>query len=463
MAQETGWLRRIRRKLVLRVLPLFKLATYNSLQRAYAALGEQTDAYRRLSAEHEEVVRLLRLVAPDRDRLAQELATLRQSHEQALTNVESAQRQLTTQAQALLQMQNRQNDMQSALSQVAQERDALRERVSVEDRPIAEHVTMLTQVTSQRDTLQSALAQMTQERNELRERLSFQERQIAEQAANLSQATSQRDTLQSTLAQVVDERAWLREQMGVNDPQITLPGIAIVEANLPNQEAVNRVLDSNGTLGGANEADAFYYALETSLRGSREVIKERQRQYMPLLPFPVDTSLPVVDAGCGRGEFLELLHEHGVRGIGVDLNTINMQHLHSAGLEAYQQDAVQYLSGCDPNSLAAVTAFQMIEHVTQDYLHDFVRTAYAKITPGGFIFLETVNPYCLETFRSFYLDPTHKNPLPPDLLVLTLHFHGFRNTKSFYQNPIVETVSGSQRAAQHTLYQTYGVLGIKPT
>lgn len=113
------------------------------------------------------------------------------------------------------------------------------------------------------------------------------------------------------------------------------------------------------------------------------------------------------------------------------------------------------------NSLAAITAFQVIEHVSYGYLHKLIKLAYEKLAPGGFILLETVNPYCLETYRTFYLDPTHQKPVPLDLLSILYQFYGFADKQVFFQSPIKPTVSISQQELS-LLYQNYGLIGTKP-
>jgi len=52
----------------------------------------------------------------------------------------------------------------------------------------------------------------------------------------------------------------------------------------------------------------FYIGFEETFRGPEELITERQRAYVPLLA----GSELVVDLGCGRGEFLDLMAEAGV-------------------------------------------------------------------------------------------------------------------------------------------------------
>ncbi|MBD0325275.1 MAG: DUF4214 domain-containing protein, partial [Pyrinomonadaceae bacterium] len=70
--------------------------------------------------------------------------------------------------------------------------------------------------------------------------------------------------------------------------------------------------------------DAFYLALEESFRGSPAEIKERLKVYLPLVERAhIETNAqPLLDIGCGRGEWLELLRESNVPASGVDTNRV---------------------------------------------------------------------------------------------------------------------------------------------
>ena len=60
----------------------------------------------------------------------------------------------------------------------------------------------------------------------------------------------------------------------------------------------------NGDPGHAGTYDAF----EDIFRGPEHFIRDRQRRYLDLL----GDREPVLDIGCGRGEFLDLLRERGL-------------------------------------------------------------------------------------------------------------------------------------------------------
>ena len=86
--------------------------------------------------------------------------------------------------------------------------------------------------------------------------------------------------------------------------------------------------------------DAFYAGFEDHFRGSREDIKERARIYLPIVrKVGAGTpERPVLDLGCGRGEWLELLKESGLHGRGVDRNQGMIAESSQRGLDVAEGD-----------------------------------------------------------------------------------------------------------------------------
>ncbi|MCX6553795.1 MAG: methyltransferase domain-containing protein, partial [Candidatus Aminicenantes bacterium] len=60
-----------------------------------------------------------------------------------------------------------------------------------------------------------------------------------------------------------------------------------------------------------------YADFEQRFRGSRESIEQRLQKYLPLFAGRRE----ILDIGCGRGEFLELLAAAGHKGLGIDLSS----------------------------------------------------------------------------------------------------------------------------------------------
>jgi O-antigen chain-terminating methyltransferase len=181
-----------------------------------------------------------------------------------------------------------------------------------------------------------------------------------------------------------------------------------------------------------HETDAFYLAFENQFRGDREVIKERLRFYLPIIERVKATTgnALAVDAGCGRGEWLELLQENGYAGVGVDSNLCMIEECRSRGLKAEFMDVIAYLRNLASGSLSLVTGFHIVEHLSFSQLIDLFRETFRVLCNGGTAIFETPNPENAHVSGySFYLDPTHRNPIPQELLCFAARQAGFEATQ----------------------------------
>jgi SAM-dependent methyltransferase len=184
--------------------------------------------------------------------------------------------------------------------------------------------------------------------------------------------------------------------------------------------------------------DATYAALEDQLRGTRTDIKERQSIYVPYIRAAgagTDKS-PILDLGCGRGEWLELLRDERLHARGVDSNRVFLQGCLERELDAVEADAVMHLRTLKPNSVGAITSFHLIEHLPLKALIALLDESFRVLKAKGIIILETPNPSNLQVgSNTFYLDPTHRNPLPPRLTQHLLEARGFSNVKILPLHP----------------------------
>jgi len=174
----------------------------------------------------------------------------------------------------------------------------------------------------------------------------------------------------------------------------------------------------------------FYLEFEIAFRGSREAIRERLAHYLAFLPPAAVHGARVVDLGCGRGEWLSLLQASGYTAQGLDSNPVMLQTCRDKGLNVSGQPIHQWLHNQPDESFAAITAFHIAEHLPFDYLLAIVKEAKRLLQPGGVLIVETQNPESLRVSAyAFYHDPTHRNPLTPELLEFTAHYAGFRQVQ----------------------------------
>ncbi|MDH4396071.1 MAG: methyltransferase domain-containing protein [Limnobacter sp.] len=184
----------------------------------------------------------------------------------------------------------------------------------------------------------------------------------------------------------------------------------------------------------AESVDRFYFAFEEACRGTQAEIYERLRLYLPLIPSC--GSKRVIDVGCGRGEWLDVLKSGHFEGKGLDINQVMVQICRGKGLDAEQADVIQYLKALPDNCLAAVTGFHVAEHISLDLLLSLFQEAQRVLEPGGKLILETPNPEnLLVATHTFYHDPTHRNPLTPTLLSFMAQYYGFGESEILRLNP----------------------------
>jgi SAM-dependent methyltransferase len=180
--------------------------------------------------------------------------------------------------------------------------------------------------------------------------------------------------------------------------------------------------------------DAYkYVGFEDQFRGSQETIRARLESYLPYF----DGASDVLDVGCGRGEFLDLLNARGIGGRGLDLNHEMVEVCRARGLEVAEGDAVSYLDAQPDASLGGLIAIQVVEHLQPGYLLRFLELAFHKLRPGAPIVLETLNPACWTAFfDSFIRDITHVWPLHPDTLRYLVLASGFSAARTEYRSPV---------------------------
>lgn len=170
-----------------------------------------------------------------------------------------------------------------------------------------------------------------------------------------------------------------------------------------------------------------YFDFENHFRGSRAQIKKNQEIYLKYF----QGRQHVLDLGCGRGEFLELLSEHGIQGYGVDLYEEFVELCQQKQLYAVQGDALAFLE--QEKETDGIFAGQLIEHLPLEQLIRLTELAYEKLTPGSFLVLETPNPMSLAIYtNSFYMDPSHNKPVHPLTLKYLLEKAGFQEIELIF-------------------------------
>jgi 2-polyprenyl-3-methyl-5-hydroxy-6-metoxy-1,4-benzoquinol methylase len=346
------------------------------------------------------------------DDLCDELANLRQASHRDVADLRSALADSLNHIKTLQEETSSQRDELATLQQasrieIASLRSALADSLN--------HIkTLQGETSSQRDEL-ATLQQASRT-------------EIASLRSALADSLNHIKTLQEeTSKQVSGVHGILKEQQAATHRQIR---------QLDNQfaELIDRVAPKITSL----DADALYLAFENQFRGSREDIKGRQRIYLPYLAGAgVGTvDKPLLDIGCGRGEWLEILRENGHTARGVDSNASMISICRELGLDAIASDALAYLKTLPDQSLGAVTGMHVIEHLPFPVLLKFLAQARRVLQTGGLAIFETPNCKNLVVGAcNFYSDPTHQNPVFPDTAKFLLEHVGFSSADILYLAP----------------------------
>ena len=183
--------------------------------------------------------------------------------------------------------------------------------------------------------------------------------------------------------------------------------------------------------------DSAYTAFENRFRGPREEIRTRQEDYVDLFL----GQAPVVDLGCGRGEFLDLLRAAGIEARGVEGNAHAVRECREKGFDVVHGDLVECLQSQETGSLGGVFAAQVAEHLPPPALSALLAEAHRTLRGGGLLVLETPNPASALAFHDVFIrDLTHERPLHPETLRFLAAAAGFSDVRIQMRNPVPDDV-----------------------
>jgi O-antigen chain-terminating methyltransferase len=185
--------------------------------------------------------------------------------------------------------------------------------------------------------------------------------------------------------------------------------------------------------------EELYLEFENKYRGSRQEVKERVKAYIPIIQKAGAGSRlqPVLDVGCGRGEWLEVLKDEGLIGFGLDSSSTMVEQCKVLGLNVEQGDVLEYLKQIQDESLGAVTGFHIIEHLPFKVWIKVFDEAFRILKPGGVMIFETPNPEnVFVSVNTFYWDPSHIRPLPSELVRFVGEARGFCNVEILNLHPM---------------------------
>jgi SAM-dependent methyltransferase len=269
-------------------------------------------------------------------------------------------------------------------------------------------------------------------------------------ASRVSQLGAAHDELRTLIAITQQAAQTMKREM----ERMTAPPANAFDAAVAAEDAPPARRDAASS----SPLDAYKYVeFENQFRGSQETIRARLESYLPYFAGARD----VLDVGCGRGEFLDLLASRGITARGLDSNHEMVEVCRARGLDVAEADVVSYLERAADGSLGGLIAVQVVEHLPPSYLLRCLDLAYHKLRPGAPIVLETLNPACWTAFfDSFIRDITHAWPLHPETLRYLVLASGFSSARIEWRSPVapqdkLQLVAVDAAAATGDLAETF--------
>jgi SAM-dependent methyltransferase len=186
----------------------------------------------------------------------------------------------------------------------------------------------------------------------------------------------------------------------------------------------------------AAELDWLHFA--DRFGGAEELVRQLYRQFV--LVFSGRSR--VLDLGSGRGTFLELLKAEGIGAYGVDRDRHAVELCRARRVEVLEADGLAHLRSLAAASLDGLFAAHFAEHVEPGYLLKVLREARRALRPGSPAVFVTPNAENVSVgAHTFWRDPSHRRPVPPDLFRYYLETAGFVEVQIRTYSPVETRLS----------------------
>jgi SAM-dependent methyltransferase len=299
---------------------------------------------------------------------------------------------------------------------------------------LADHAA-LTQVLAQQQAQQQAqITDLRQLLNEAQQSIIASTTSHLESVVNAVQASLIETTTHHTEQVVNEVRSHLEAELNVAKRDLdNLRRMSATQSRAtgaaPSKSPAPAVID-----------DALYISLEDHFRGDKATVHQRQMEYLPYISHIVSDQFPLIDLGCGRGEWLQVLKEHHISARGIDSNTACVAECTENGLSASLGELLDTLTQLPDASCGSITMFQVLEHLPFDVVVNVLREARRVLIPGGVFIGEVPNSETLRVGAStFWIDPTHQRPLFPAVLAFLASSVGFAEVTGKYSSPLAPT------------------------
>jgi len=242
------------------------------------------------------------------------------------------------------------------------------------------------------------------------------------------------ERLEGQVGEVMAMRTLLRRALDSAPPLTPPPPVPGAAPDMEPSEAAPVTEPSawNELAGWMGDED--YRSFQDRFRGDPELIAGRMREHVRRFE---GAPGKVADLGCGRGEFLDLLRDAGLRVVGVEINAADVAECRRRGHDAEVADLFDWLERQSDGALGGIFMAQVIEHLPPTDWQRFIELAARKVAPGGNVVVETINPESLYALaRAYVIDPTHIRPVHPELLAFLARRAGLHPVEVELQSPV---------------------------
>jgi O-antigen chain-terminating methyltransferase len=408
-------------------------------------------AEKRIQVEHERIDRLTGVLEAVRASLGSEAAT-REAAEKRIQLEHERVDGLTVVLEAV----------RASLGSEAATREAAEKRIQLEHERVDQLTNILEAVRDalssearERELVAEQLQTQVSRADSLRSHVEMLATSLRESAAASSSETAAVDRLNAAIMRLetslgnLDERQVADASYVKRELQFQAQRLTNLLTNTPSRRKPAQPAKQVENVD-KHQFDAFYLAFENQFRGTRADIKKRTAVYLPMIrnAHLGTAKMPVLDLGCGRGEWIELLQEKKLVALGVDLNQFMVAECSERGLPVEQADVLEFLESQADDTHGAITAFHLIEHLPFRTQQQFFTQCLRVLRPGGLCIFETPNPDNVQVGSNrFYSDPTHLHPLPKDYTKFAMTAVGFKNVELLPLHPDKHALPLGENAA----------------
>jgi 2-polyprenyl-3-methyl-5-hydroxy-6-metoxy-1,4-benzoquinol methylase len=141
---------------------------------------------------------------------------------------------------------------------------------------------------------------------------------------------------------------------------------------------------------------------------------------------PADRSAPVLDIGCGSGQFLYFLRKQGFTDLlGLDLDAVQVEIGQELGLDCRCIPVMDHFAE-DTKTFGLIAMLDILEHFTRDELFPLLEAVSERLEPGGRLVVSVPNADSPHASRAIYADITHEIAFTPTSLEEMMFCHGLK-------------------------------------